>query len=267
MKNLLLLLLFLLIHYQGVAQQTKKLQWSYSVGLGTAVAPTYLGDDTYQLLIFPNFSASHGDKFSVSLLDGARYNLMKTDTWRIGAVIKPNIGRFEDGSVPSSVSNIKTNDLVGLGDVGFTTEPGFFLEYTKKSLANKLEVRQGIGGHTGWIGELRSEYKNAFKLNKSNIYYSVGPEIRISSSNFNNAFFGIDQEQSLNTDLEAYEAKPGLLSYGLSGTVIVPLNKRFAYIAFVRYNKLGDVASDSPLIRQEGSAHQRTMAFMLNYTF
>ena len=267
MKNLLLLLFFLLLHYHGIAQQTKKMQWSYNVGLGTAVTPSYLGDDSYQVLIFPNFNASFGDKFSVSLLQGARYNLIKATNWRIGVVIKTNIGRYEDGTVPSSVSNIKTNDLIGLGDIDFTAEPGIVLEYTKKSITNKLEIRQGIGGHKGLVGELRSEYKNVYKLNKIHIYYSVGPDIKVSNSNFNNAFFGIDQEQSLNTDLEAYEAEQGLLSFGLGGTLIIPINQRLAYIALFRYNKLTDIASNSPLIRQHGSTHQGTMAFMLIYSF
>lgn len=265
MKNLYILIGMLFLYSQGLAQQTTEKQWSYSVGLGMVVTPSYLGDDESRLLVFPNFSVAYGDKFFASLLDGASYNLIKTNTWRIGPVLKSNIGRLEDGTLPSSVSGSKTSDLIGLGDIDPTLEPGFFIEYTKSSITSKIEFRQGIGGHRGLLGELRSEYRNTFRIKTKSIYYSIGPEVRISGSNFNNAFFGVDKEQSLNTDLPVYETKLGLLSYGLTGSLVVPINERLSAIAFFRYTKLGDVASDSHLIRAHGSPNQSTLAFMINY--
>lgn len=264
MKYTFLIISLLLLHGQGLAQQKPESQWTYSVGLGMAITPSYLGDDKPRLLLFPNFSAAYGDRFSFSLLEGASYNLIKTHAWRMGPVLKTNIGRFEDGSLPSSVAG-NTSDLRGLGDVDATIEPGVFMEYARYSVATRLEVRQGIGGHKGMIGELKSEFRSTLRLRAKTIYYALGPEIRMAGSNFNNAFFGIDAQQALDTDLEVYEAELGLLSYGISGSLQFPMNEKLSAITFLRYNRLGDVASDSHLIRKYGSLNQTTLVFMLNY--
>ncbi|OEK04617.1 hypothetical protein BFP71_14265 [Roseivirga misakiensis] len=247
-----------------MAQQKPKNQWTYSVGLGMAIIPSYLGDDESRILLFPNFTATDGNKFFFSLLEGASYHLINTNTWRMGPVLKSDIGRFEDGSLPSSITN-KTDDLIGFGDIDATIEPGVFIEYTKKSIATKLELRQGVGGHKGIIGELKSEYRGTLKSKLKSIYYSIGPELRFAGSNFNNTFFGINQEQSSNTDLAVFESESGLLSYGISGSIIFPINEKLSAITFLRYNRLGNVASDSHLIRQYGSSTQKTLVFMINY--
>lgn len=249
----------------GQVEEAKK--WNYSVGVGMATTPSYLGDDEYQLLLFPNFRVTYSDKFFASLLEGIGYNVIKTNTWRMGPIVKTHIGRFEDGTVPSSISGNKTEDLLGLGDVGFTLETGGFIEYTKGFISTKLEIRQGIGGHQGMIGELKSEIKSSFRIRKKSIYYALGPEIRITDSRFNNAFFGINQDQSSTSDFEVYDAKFGLLSYGLSGSFLIPINKKLSTIGFLRYSRLGDVASDSQLVSQNGSVHQTTVGLMLNYSF
>ena len=247
-----------------VGQTSDQERWTYSVGMGMATAPSYLGDDEYQLLLFPFFSARYGDKFFASFFEGVGYNLLHTNTWRVGPILKTNIGRFEDGTVPASITG-KTNDLTGLGDVGFTVEPGAFIEYTKASITTKFELRKGIGGHKGLIGNISTYYRSTFKLNEKVIYYAIGPDMRITGSNFNNAFFGINPEQSSKTELELYDAGSGVLWYGLSGSLIVPIDQKLSATALIRYSKLGKVASDAHLIRKSGSAHQSTIGFMVNY--
>ena len=262
------LLIVSLLFFANLAmgQKTDEKKWAYSVGLGMASAPSYIGDDEYQLLLLPNFSARYSDKFYFSLLEGIGYNVIRTGSWRIGAIIKNNIGRYEDGTVPFSISGNKTNDLNSLGDVEVTIEPGALVEFTKGWSVTKLEVRQGIGGHKGLIGEFSTQYRNSFKFNKKDIYYAVGPEVKFSDSRFNNAFFGISQEQSENADLQTYQADFGILSIGINGSFIIPINERLSTMAFVSYSRLSDTATDSSLIRKHGSAHQGALGFMLSYT-
>ena len=253
------------LSHSSLGQQSDQNKWTYSIGLGMAATPSYLGDDEYQLLLFPYFGVKYGDKFFASFFEGIGYNLVKTNTWRVGPILKTNIGRFEDGTVPASITG-KTHDLTGLGDIGFTLETGAYVEYTNKSITTKLEFRQGIGGHKGLIGEISSNYRSAFKFNKKTIYYIVGPEIMITGDNFNNAFFGIDPEQSANTEFESYDVKAGLLSYGMRGSLVVPITKKLSTMALLRYSKLTSKVSDTQLIREAGSAHQSTIGFMVNYT-
>lgn len=261
------LFLILLSGPSSFGQSKADQEWSVAVGLGMAAIPSYPGDDTYQAVLIPSVQIQYGDRFFASLLEGVGYNVIHTDRWRIGPILKNHIGRYEDGTVPSSIIGDQTDDLIGLGDVGFTFEPGGFMEFTQKSIITKLEIRQGLGGHKGLIGELRTEYKGQFKLQKKRIYYRIGPEIRFANSRYHNAFFGIDAEQAANTDLDLYDAESGLLSYGLNSSLLVPINQKISILGFARYQRLGEILSDAPLLKRSGSSNQSAFGFLVQYTF
>lgn len=50
-----------------------------------------------------------------------------------------------------------------------------------------------------------------------------------------------------------------MLSYGLGGNVIRPLNRRSALTLFTSLERLGGPAADSPLIRERGQRMQATL--------
>ncbi|MEO1436624.1 MAG: MipA/OmpV family protein [Bacteroidota bacterium] len=260
-------LLFILFKTFSFGQTKRPSDWSVSAGMGLATLPSYPGDDQYQLVVVPSIRIQYSDRFFASILEGVGYNMVLTDHWRIGPILKNHIGRYEDGTVPSSIAGRKTTDLIGLGDIGFAAEPGAFIEFTQKAFITKLEIRQGLGGHQGLIGELRSAFQGRVKFNKSHLIYRAGPELRFANSTYQNAFFGINAEQAANTELAKYEAETGLLSYGLNGSIGVPIHQKLSMIAFARYQRLGVIASDSPLVQGFGSSNQSTFGMLLQYAF
>lgn len=261
------LFLTLLLWRPCVSQETADSKWSSSIGLGMANVPTYLGDNHYQVILFPNFRVTYSDRIFASLLEGIGYHAVKGNSWSYGPLIKYHVSRYENGAVSSKIGVDKTKELISIGDVVFTVEPGIFVQYSNRSINTKLEIRQGIGGHKGLIGELKSDYRSIFQLFGSPIYYAIGPQIKITDSDFNSAFFGIDQRQALETDLRIYDPKFGVLSYGLNGSLVVPLRRKLSMIAFAGYNRLGNVAAESDLILKFGSVHQGSFGLILNYTF
>jgi outer membrane scaffolding protein for murein synthesis (MipA/OmpV family) len=261
------LFLTLFLWHPCVSQETADNRWSFSAGLGMANVPSYLGDNDYQVILFPNFRVAHSDKIFASLLEGVGYNVVKVNSWRFGPIIKYHASRYGNGSVSSKIEADKNKDLINIGDVVFTVEPGLFFQYSNRSVNTKLEIRQGIGGHNGLIGELKSEYRSIIQLFGWSVYYAIGPQIKIADSDFNNAFFGIDQRQALETDLGIYDPKFGVLSYGLNGSLVVPLRRKLSLIAFAAYNRLGNVAAESDLIIKYGSVNQGAFGLIFNYTF
>ena len=257
--------LFLL--HPCVSQETSENGWSYSFGLGMANVPSYLGDNDYQVILFPNFRVTYSDKIFASLLEGIGYHALKGNSWTFGPIIKYNVSRYENGSVSSKIEGDKTKEPINLGDIVFTLEPGLFFQYSNRSVNTKLEIRKGIGGHKGLIGELKSDYRSIFNLFGRSIYYAIGPQIKITDSDFNSAFFGINQKQALDTDLDIYDPKYGILSYGLNGLFVVPLRRKLSMIAFAGFNRLGDVAAESDLIIEYGSVNQGSFGLILSYTF
>lgn len=267
MKKLALLVAVLLAYLPLHSQDSTRTKWSYSLGMGTALTPSYLGDNSYQLMIFPNFRASYSTKFSFSLFEGVQYNFLNGSDWRIGPMVKYNFGRDEDGSNPLSIAGSETQDLVGLGGVDFTIEPGVFVEYKHEVVTSKFELRQGLGGHKGLIVEVKSQYRSMIKLFGNKMFYSFGPEIKVSNANYNNAFFGISAAESASTSMDQYEAEFGVLSYGANGSLVLPLSKQFSTIFFGGVSRLGDAGAKSNLVRKKGSANQFTLGLMLNYKF
>ncbi|MFV1884941.1 MAG: MipA/OmpV family protein [Balneola sp.] len=265
-KLLTILILFLLIRPVS-GQASKESSWRFEVNLGIATIPSYLGDDSYQLVILPNFRAMHSSGFFISMTEGFGYNVLKTKNWQITHILKYNTGRFEDGTAPARLAGKETNDLIGLGDIPFTLEPGIRIEYAHGATRSTVEARQGLGGHRGFFGEFRSEYINLFKLSKLPVYYMLGPKINITSSKFNNSFFGITETQSTATGLEIYDTEFGVLSYGLQGTLVLPLGSRQSMTIFANYSRIGQTVANSSLIKTHGSKHQAMLVLMFNYTF
>ncbi|MBB1364685.1 MipA/OmpV family protein [Shewanella sp. SR44-4] len=243
-------------------------QWSISTTLGVVSAPTYVGDDENQLNILPDVRVTYGDRFFASLLGGVGYNFVATDNWKAGGIVKYDFGRDEDGDNPLRISGDDVNDLLGLGDIDGSAEVGAYIEYEASRIRSKLEVRQGLsGGHEGLIAEAEIKFTGQFQMFSKPAFFAVGPEVVYGDKNYNQTYFGITTVQASRSGLSTYQADAGLVSYGLHGSVVLPLNDRITLIGFAGYDMLGDEVADSSLITQRGSDAQAIGGLMFSYQF
>lgn len=250
----------------NVAARDNNDDWKYSVSAGGIFAPQYRGDDEYRLNMFPNISVEYGDRFFASLA-GVGYNVINNNGWRIGPVAKYDFGRDEDGSSPLGITGDDTNDLIGLGDVDGTFEIGGFVEYSIEQFTAKVELRQGINGHEGFIGEGELKYGNSVNAFGKNIYYSFGPEFVFGNDDYTSAFYGVNAAQSARSGLAQFDAEGGLVSYGFHGSIVVPATDNISVIGFAGYDKLAGDVADSTLVQQRGSEDQGIVGLLLNYNF
>lgn len=241
--------------------------WNFSIGLGAIATPNYLGDDAYSLSVVPDLRVAWADRFFASVGQGVGYNVINANGWRAGPILKYDFGRDEDGSSPFSLSGGDTNDLRGLGDVDGTFELGGFVEYTYANVAGKLELRQGIGGHEGLIGDAELKYKRAFKLGQSRAIVTFGPELTFGNSNYMSTYFDVNAAQAAASGLTAFDADGGLLSYGIGGSLTYLVTPRVAVTWFAGYDRLTGDAADSSLVKERGSANQFGGGLFVSYTF
>ncbi len=240
--------------------------WSFAVSAGLVVSPSYLGADSYQLSAVPNLSITYDDRFFASL-EGVGYNIINSHGWRLGPIARYDFGRDEDGSNPLAIAGGDTDDLRGLGDVDGTVELGGFLEYSYEELSTRLELRQGVGGHEGLIGEVEVSYDDALTVFGREAYYSVGPELVFADKNYTSAYFDVNAEQSAASGLSQFDAGGGLLSVGIHASMAVPLVDDLSLIGFAGYDRLTGDAADSSLVRARGSANQVVGGVFLSYRF
>jgi outer membrane scaffolding protein for murein synthesis (MipA/OmpV family) len=247
--------------------QGPKEDWQFTFGIGTLYMPAFTGSKDYQLMAFPNLKVEYKDRLFVSLFEGVGYNIIKTPSWRAGPIAKFDFGRQEDDSNPFRLAGKKSNALRGLGDIDPTAELGGFVEYSYDPISFKVEVRQGVGGHKGLIGEVGLDYTDMVDVFGPPIFFGVGPRATFADSHYNNAYFGITQAQSIKSGLARYSASSGLVSYGVGGFAMMQVSDGIALNLFAGYDRLGDQADKSPLIKERGSVNQFTLGIGVSYQF
>lgn len=238
-----------------------------SIGAGALFAPSYLGDDAFQLSALPAIRVVSRDIAVASVEDGLRINAIRAGGWRAGPLAQYGFGRDEDGEGVFKVAGDDTDDLLGLGDIDGAPELGGFVSYDIGRFNAQGAVRQAIGGHRGLIGEVSVRYQERLDRFGPPVFVSVGPEARFVSEDYMQSYFGVDAGQSARSGLSAYDADGGLLSVGLAASATVPLSRRVALTATARYDRLGDEAAESSLVEERGSPDQASAGLFLSYRF
>ena len=241
--------------------------WRFTVSVGAIYASAFVGSKDYQIYAYPDVSVEFKDLFFASVKDGVGFNVIHTNGWRAGPLVKYEFERKENGNNPFLVAGRKTSALKGLGNNTATLEFGSFVEYSYKAFAYKVELRQGIDGHKGMIGEASIDYADTIERFGFPIIYTFGPRVKFAGSAYNNAYFGINQTQSLNSGLNRYDSGGGIVSYGAGGFMAMPLSEQASVSLFGGYDRLGSEAAGSPLIKQRGSENQFIIGLSAAYKF
>jgi outer membrane protein len=261
------------IPFQAIAQEqqprpkSKSDGWEVSVGGGGFVSPQYLGDDDYVISAVPYIRITKGERFTATIEDGARYTVVNSNGFQAGPLAKINFGRDEDGSGNFLIDGDDTQDLLGLGDIDTTVEIGGFVEYDFDKFALSAEGVKGLGGHDGVIGRIGLRYKNRLTGYGPPLIYSIGPSIDFGDDRYVGAYFGVDPDQSTASGLPEFDARGGILSYGVGGTAILPLTETISATFIVSYKRLSGDAADAPLVTERGSKDQAFAGAFLAYTF
>ena len=246
----------------------KKEGWNFTLGAGALYKPAFVGSKDYQVMAFPDIKVEYGDVFFASPFEGVGYNIIRTDEWRAGAIAKFDFGRTEDDDSPFRIAGDKTKALKGLGDVDATAELGGFVEYSLGSFSAMIELRQGVGGHEGLVGEVGLNYMGFIERSEGKpIMYSFGPRASFADANYNKVFFGINQTQSTNSGLARYDADAGLVSYGIGGFAMMPISDSVSLGVFGGYDRLASEVADSPLIKERGDENQFMGGLRVTYEF
>lgn len=247
------------------AQPPRPKAWALTVGLAPIYTPVWQGSRDSALSIFPDLRLNYRDSVFLSIPDGLGWNAINRNGWKIGPVIKPRFGRNENtGGSPFLVTGGSTA-LIGLGTIGFAGEVGGFVQYgfgVGKTKA-RAEVRQGFGGHDGALADLQLSHSDR----AGKFFYSIGARSTFAGAGFTNRYFGVDAAQAAASGLPVSRVGGGLVSYGLNGALVRPLNRNATLTMFSGYDRLGDVVADSSLIRQRGQRGQFSIGLAFGYRF
>ncbi len=225
------------------------------VGLGVQVVPSYPGADSVSIRpLFDIARAREDQAFEYEAPDeSSGFPLLHMGDLALGPAIN-----FE-GS--------RTGEDVGtaLPKVGFTLEAGAFAQYAvSERIRLRAEIRKGLGGHEGWIGNLGADF---VARQGDDWLLSLGPRVTIADDRYHSAYFSVASEDSGASGLPPYAAEGGVQSAGAVIGFLRQLSSRWGIYSYAKYDRLVGDAAGSPIVRRYGSRDQLSGGLALTYTF
>ncbi|MBX9946375.1 MAG: MipA/OmpV family protein [Reyranella sp.] len=230
--------------------------WTFDIGPGAILVPWFEGSANYRILPIPNLDLRYQrDKFFLSARDGVGATLFDNSGFKAGPILRYRFPRNEgDGGY-----------LFGMGNVPFTVEGGGFLRYDLPFLAAKVELRRGLGGSNGLIFDALVDGK--VRLSDT-VFLSAGPRLSVTDATYNQAYFGVNANQSINSGYVQYYPGAGLRSVGAGASGVWKVSDKLTFVAFGSYNYLGDIAGNSPIVTGPGgSRNQFIVGSALSWRF
>jgi outer membrane protein len=227
-----------------------------TVGLGAQIVPKYPGADNVLLAPLPRFDIRRvGDPIRFSAPDqGSGLSLLGSHSAvNFGPVFQLQ-GKRREKDVGAPV-----------GNVGFTVEPGAFIQaWMSSTLRVRAEGRKGIGGHKAWVGDLSAD---VVVRGGDTTFFSIGPRARLSDARYQRAYFGVTPAVAVRTGLPAYNPGGGVYAVGAVAGLLQQLSPKWGIWAYAGYDRLVRNAGNSPIVRAFGSRDQFSGGVALTYSF
>ncbi|TPI41058.1 MipA/OmpV family protein [Mesorhizobium sp. B3-1-9] len=229
--------------------------WYLTLGATALVAPNFEGGEKYMLSAQPIVSlgkvgpearfTSRNDNISLALIDD-------------GSVRAGLTGKF-------IFSRESKDELKGLDSVRWGGEVGGFFEfYPLDWLRARAELRHGIRSHNGFVADIAAD---AFYDITPTVRISGGPRVSFASSDYFDAYYGVNAKEAVASGLSEYHPGGGLKSTGLGGAITWKVTEPMTASVFTEYSRLMGPAADSSLVRERGDRNQWTFGVSTTYRF
>lgn len=205
------------------------------LGIAAMIMPEYLGSDEEQNRLLPFINAEYKGRFFVNPYQGAGVNLI-------------NDGKFRVSGSTFFAPSRKSKDTP-FSDPSFDIDGGAVARASVRYLWKYAAF--DVTGSTPIFGDMEGaevEFRATTLLPLSK-NVRIGPSIFASyqTEDWNNALYGINQEQSLAAGLTQQSYSDGFGTYGAAATAFITLPADLNLIGLVSYTTLSGDLKDSPL--------------------
>ena len=225
------------------------------IGIGAQLQPKYVGDDGTSVGPLFHFNiARNGQEFAFGAPDDSPgVAVVSSDGFSFGPSINLT-GRRRESDVGAPV-----------GNVARTIEVGGFAQYQAgDSWRLRAELRQGLNGHDGLVGEVSAD---KIWRDGDRYVFSLGPRVMFSDARYQRAYFGVSPGASVASGLPEYRPGSGVHAVGVASGLTYALDDRWGLFGYAKYERLVGDAAKSPIVRTYGSRNQLSGGLGLNYTF
>ncbi|ACB95206.1 MipA/OmpV family protein [Beijerinckia indica] len=238
-----------------VTTQEAPESWYVTLGLGPEMVPSFPGSKGFRAVPTAHFGWGKSDPFYAPD-DGFDIALLDLGWLRAG----PDARLRESRTLGNGNAN-----FYGLHNIDWTFEIGGFTEvWLADFLRTRLELRQGVNGHKGLVGDVMIDYV----YRQGPWTFSIGPRMALGNNTFMKAFFSVTpQEAALNGRVYPYNAYGGMTSFGALTSIKYQFNEAWSFNLFGGYQRLMESAAESPIPNRLGSSNQYTVGGIIAYTF
>jgi MipA family protein len=236
--------------------------WSLSVGLGVQRAAEYEGAKKTFTGVAPDLNIGYKTKGWGSFAFGSKarglaWTFFETEPVSLGLLVSGDGGRLDnkDGTVLRPGSK----RLAGMGEIKPTVEVGLTGEFMlgvplyfvlSKGLGDgKVNARNfSVDGHGGTRLELGAD----IPLQVSpQLTLSVSPSLVVADGKYMQTFFGVTAQQATRSGFQAFAAKRGIKSAGVTLGAKYDFDQHWSANAGVTLTALRGSAAKSPIVQDK----------------
>lgn len=226
-------------------------EWRAVLGLGAGVAPDYPGAERYKAQPSGIVDLRYRDIAFLSDGEGLGVNLLHGKGYRAGVAISYDLGRYHRDDPRVSA----------LRDVDAAPEAKLFAQYFLLPVVLAADVRKGLGGHDGYIGDLGAYVP--LPIGKSAFLF-VGPGITFADSRYMDAYFGVDAAHAQASGLRQFTADGGVRNVSFGATAVYLFGEHWLLNADAGLQRLLGDAARSPVTEDK---IQFTADLIVGYRF
>lgn len=230
--------------------------WIVTVGGRVATSPPYEGAASHDIRPSFSFNIRRADRpYRFTPPDGGNsIAVLATKYIVAGPVVRFRYDRTDAGK------------LIGFPKIGFAVETGGFVDlWPTDWLRGRVEVRRGVTGHEGIVGDAGIDLIHT----GGRWDFSVGPRIGYGNRRYMDTYFGVTPfEAARNPYIDLpYEPAGGVRYGGLETALAYHFTDRLRSTVDFGYHRLVKLAADSPVVSLAGSRSQFSGGVALTYSF
>jgi outer membrane protein len=230
--------------------------WIVTVGGRVSASPPYEGAPHDDLRPSASFNVRRADKpyRFVPPDNGNSISLVATKYIDAGPVVRFRYSRGDQGR------------LAGLRPIDFAVEPGGFIDlWPTDWLRARVEVRRGVLGHAGVVGDAGIDFIHTGRKWD----FSIGPRVGYGDRRYIDTYFGVTQQEANRSPFlnRPYEPAGGVRYGGFESAFSYHVTNRLRTIVDFGYHRLAKVAADSPVVAIAGSRDQYLASVGVTYSF
>jgi outer membrane scaffolding protein for murein synthesis (MipA/OmpV family) len=212
-------------------------EWRVTVGGGVDFDPRYEGSKRYWTPPSVIVDIRYRDIAFASDGEGIGVNILRGQNYRAGVAIGYDFGR--DHHVQ--------HRLAGLGNVDPTAEAKVFAEYFFKAVVVNADVRKGLGGNNGVVGDVGFYVPLPVPF-VEHFYLFTGPSVTLADDKYMDSYFSVSPEQSARSIFPPFNARGGLYKSGWGLTGVYELADHWWLEAEGAWQYLLGGAARSPIV-------------------